>query len=344
MRVRTRSHLSRREFLKLSGLGILGAALPFKPLSVYQGLHFGRVIGDSVQVYDIPSFTGKEVRQYWRDDVLPIHETVIADPPPAYNQAWYRIDEGGFVHSSLLQPVKILINTPQEDLPENGVLTDVSVPYTDAYHGPSIHEPIAYRYYYGSTHWIDRLIVDADKRFWYRVMDDRIKGRFYYVSAYHLHIIPPQWLSPISEDLPWDDKRIEVYLTEQMMIAYEGAKAVLVAQVSTGDEATNPRWRTPLGSFQIYYKRPSRHMHSPSPEYGDYDLPGVPWVCFFTEQGHAFHGVYWHNEFGLRRSHGCINLSLQDANWLYRWTTPAVPPERHTYFNTKYGTRLTIFK
>lgn len=344
MKARTSLHLSRREFLKLSGLGMLGAAFPFKPQLSYSGLHFGRVTGVSVWAYDTPSFSSKQVVLYKQDDVLPIYETIIADPPPVYNQAWHRVSESGYVHSSQLQPVKILINTPQKDLPENGVLTDVSVPYTDAYIGPSLREPIAYRFYYGSTQWIDELIVDVDKNPWYRVMDDKIEGRFYYVNASHLHVISPQWLSPISKDIPWDEKRIEVYLTEQMMIAYEGSKAVLVAQVSTGDEDSNPHWRTPLGSFQIYYKRPSRHMYSPSPEYGDYDLPGVPWACFYTEQGHAFHGAYWHNEFGRRRSHGCINLSPQNAKWLYRWTTPAVPPEHHTYFNTKYGTRLTVYK
>jgi hypothetical protein len=342
----SQSRLSRRNFLKLSGLGMMVAAIPGKPLkklSTSQGFHFGRVIDTSVQVYDAPSFSGKGLLSYGQDNVLPIFETVIGDPEPAYNQAWYRVGSTGYVHSATLQPVSILLNTPQGDLPENGALTDVTVPYTDAYRGPSVYEPVAYRYYYGSTHWVDELILDEEERAWYRVMDDRVKNRYYYVSAHHLHVIPHQRLAPVSKDLPWNEKRIEVYLREQMMIAFEGDRAVLVAQVSTGDIDTNVRWRTPLGRFKIYYKRPSRHMYSPSPEYGDYDLPGVPWVCFFTEQGHAFHGAYWHNEFGKRRSHGCINLSPQHARWLYLWTTPAVPPEDHRYFNTKYGTRLEIY-
>jgi len=58
-----------------------------------------------------------------------------------------------------------------------------------------------------------------------------------------------------------------------------------------------------------------------------YDLPGVPWVCYFTEEGVAFHGTFWHNDFGRPRSHGCINLLSETAKWLYRWTLPAVPYE-----------------
>jgi len=340
------SRLSRRDFLKLGGLGMMAAFLPgnaLKKFSTVQGIHFGRVIADSVQVYDVPSFSGKRLLTYAQDEVLPIFETVIGDPEPAYNQAWHRIGSSGYVHSAALQPVSILLNTPQENLPEGGALTDVTVPFTDAHTGPSADEPVAYRFYYGSTHWVDELVVDAEGSPWYRVADDRWKDRHYYVNARHLHVVTPQRLAPISKDLPWDEKRIEVHLAEQMMIAYEGDKAVLVAQVSTGDVDTNVHWRTPLGRFQIYYKRPSRHMHSPSPEYGDYDLPGVPWVSFFTEEGHAFHGAYWHNDFGKRRSHGCINLSPGNAKWLYLWTTPAVPPEYHTFFNRQYGTRLDIY-
>jgi hypothetical protein len=55
-----------------------------------------------------------------------------------------------------------------------------------------------------------------------------------------------------------------------------------------------------------------------------YELPGVPWVCFFTKDGIAFHGTYWHDNFGSRMSSGCVNLRSADARWLYRWTTPAI--------------------
>jgi lipoprotein-anchoring transpeptidase ErfK/SrfK len=56
-----------------------------------------------------------------------------------------------------------------------------------------------------------------------------------------------------------------------------------------------------------------------------YDLPGVPWVAYIDEEGVSFHGTFWHNDFGVPRSHGCINMTIDAAKWLYRWTNPVVP-------------------
>ena len=56
---------------------------------------------------------------------------------------------------------------------------------------------------------------------------------------------------------------------------------------------------------------------------GSYTLPGVPWTSFFIfETGVAFHGTFWHNNFGIPMSHGCINMRNEDAKWLFRWVTP----------------------
>ena len=71
-----------------------------------------------------------------------------------------------------------------------------------------------------------------------------------------------------------------------------------------------------------------------------YELPGVPWVCFFHKDGIALHGTYWHNNFGRRMSHGCVNLRMQDALWIYRWTTPLIAPGE--WYTRDYGTRLSI--
>jgi hypothetical protein len=54
----------------------------------------------------------------------------------------------------------------------------------------------------------------------------------------------------------------------------------------------------------------------------NYVLPGVPWSSFFTTQGHAFHGTYWHENFGAPMSHGCINMRTEEANWVFRWVKP----------------------
>jgi hypothetical protein len=53
-----------------------------------------------------------------------------------------------------------------------------------------------------------------------------------------------------------------------------------------------------------------------------YELPGVPWTMLFHKDGYALHGAYWHNNFGTRMSHGCVNMRYADAQWLFRWTSP----------------------
>jgi hypothetical protein len=58
-----------------------------------------------------------------------------------------------------------------------------------------------------------------------------------------------------------------------------------------------------------------------------YYLQDVPWNMFFSEDV-ALHGTYWHDGFGYRHSHGCVNLSLADANWLYGWSADQHPDDR----------------
>ena len=89
---------------------------------------------------------------------------------------------------------------------------------------------------------------------------------------------------------------------------------------------------TPTGEHSVILKQASRHMSNvpyadmkpedrPAP--GDiFDLPGVPWNTFIDLAGTAIHGAYWHNDFGVRRSHGCVNVSHDAARFVYRWTYP----------------------
>jgi len=104
-------------------------------------------------------------------------------------------------------------------------------------------------------------------------------------------------------------KWIDVNLSAQSLIAYDGQTAVFNARVSTGI------WRYPtvVGTFQVYVKYASTRMVGPG-----YNLPNVPWTMYFY-RGYALHGTYWHNNFGTPMSHGCVNLSIPDAQWLYNW-------------------------
>jgi hypothetical protein len=72
-----------------------------------------------------------------------------------------------------------------------------------------------------------------------------------------------------------------------------------------------------------------------------YRFVGVPWTCFFQmEDGLATHGVYWHSNFGTPMSAGCINMSIPDAKWVYRWTSPVAAP--NDWEKRGYGTLIQI--
>jgi lipoprotein-anchoring transpeptidase ErfK/SrfK len=174
-------------------------------------------------------------------------------------------------------------------------------------------------------------VHDAYGEPWYVVLDDKWEYTFY-VPAIHLRILPGEEISPLSPHIPALFKRIEVHLPEQVLIAYEYDDPVYMARVATGGKFRDGNYETPTGRREIFRKRPSRHMARGNLAANGYDLPGVPWNSYITEDGIAIHGTYWHNNFGRPRSHGCINLSPTAAQWMYRWTMPVVPPDQsHVY-------------
>ena len=126
------------------------------------------------------------------------------------------------------------------------------------------------------------------------------------------------------------EKWIDVDLSSQRLVAYEGGRAVYWAVISSGLPATP----TVKGRFNIYVKYRSAPMSGPG-----YYLPNVPYIMYFYK-GYGLHGAYWHNNFGHPMSHGCINLKIADAKWLFEWTTPYVPPGANSAWGT--GTLVVI--
>ncbi len=102
---------------------------------------------------------------------------------------------------------------------------------------------------------------------------------------------------------------VDINLTTQQLVAYEGSAAVRSTLVSTGLPGTP----TPTGQFQIYVKYAATDMSGPG-----YYLPNVPYTMYFY-RGYGLHGTYWHNNFGQPMSHGCVNLPTPEAEWLYSW-------------------------
>ena len=304
----------------------------------------GRALGKGLEIYRKPSFSAEVIAQYEPDTVLPITGVTIGDQHPAYNRVWYLMDDMGYAHSTAVQPVAMRYNIPMVTAPQNGRLVEVTVPFTDALWNPDRPREIAYRFYFSATFWVTKVVADRAGSLWYAIADD-VWDEVYYVHAEHLRPLEPRDLEPISPHIYPEGKRLEVHLSQQIMIAYEDSSPVFMARVSSGARFSSGNYTTPVGTFVTSRKRPSRHMASGDVNFSTtaYDLPGVPWVCYITETGVAFHGTYWHNDYGRPRSHGCLNLAPSAARWVYRWTLPAVPYTQ-TLVAEDTGTRVDILE
>ncbi len=126
----------------------------------------------------------------------------------------------------------------------------------------------------------------------------------------------PTYPTPVSDSqasyVPSGGERwIDVNLTQQMVYAYEGNTVVNSFLVSTGT------WQYPTvtGQYHVYVKLPYTDMAGPG-----YYLPNVPNTMYFYK-GYGLHGTYWHHNFGTPMSHGCVNLSIPDSQWLFNWSS-----------------------
>ncbi len=113
----------------------------------------------------------------------------------------------------------------------------------------------------------------------------------------------------------YGNRWIDVNLTTQSLTAYENNTPVYNALISSGAYP----YLTVTGQFQIYLRYQAQDMNGYRLGY-DYYLPNVPYVQYFYRD-FALHGTYWHNNFGTPMSHGCVNLSTPDAQWIYGWST-----------------------
>ncbi len=126
---------------------------------------------------------------------------------------------------------------------------------------------------------------------------------------------PPPQTAPNVAPTTSGEKWIDIDLTAQTVTAYEGETPVFNALVSTGTS----QYQTVVGVYKVYVKHKKTRMRG---GYGveAYDLPDVPYVMYFY-RGYGLHGTYWHNNFGTPMSHGCVNLSTTDAEWLFNWAS-----------------------
>ena len=335
--------ISRRSFLKLAALSLGNLGLnPWKRIfsipDFPESARLGRVCEGSVEVKAAPDYDSETISTLYEDAVVPWLKEGIGRWPWRNNQRWVEIP-GGYVWSPYLQPVKVNYSEPVQSLPESGDSTgmwvETSLPYIDAIidNGPPrsawwkfrLENGLPYRFYYSQILWVDKIKIDSDGFVWYRI-NERYgnPGDIFWARAEAFRRITEDEISPINPDV--SDKRIEVNVDwkVQTLSCFEANSEVYFCRVSSGrSEGATPVSPSFSPGFMIWRKLFSLHMAGNTAA-GGWDVPAVGWTSLFHGEGVSIHSTYWHNNYGEPMSHGCVNVSPDDAKWIFRWCQPAV--------------------
>jgi lipoprotein-anchoring transpeptidase ErfK/SrfK len=325
------SSINRRQFLKLGAAAlawVLSRKVPvladsFELDSLPDFLpppaSLGRIINAREAIRRSPSPTAEIVEWKARDEVIPLKATLLGEAPWPSNPIWY-------VHPSenILQPVITDVAAP-------GFWAEVTVPVAISRPSPN-SQYASRRLYYETTYRVVGAVQDEQGAWWYQLQEGITWSPGPYVPANMLRLVTREDLATISPGR--SDKWIQIDISDQMLICFEGQVPVFSTPLASG------LWNhaTPLGEFRILYKRHAQRM------IGDgYDLVGIAFPSYFTNSGVAIHGTYWHNDYGRRHSHGCLNVPSRAARWVFRWVEPQVPYELYTYRSTPdEGTRVVV--
>ncbi len=362
--------ITRRDMLKLITATAAAAALspvfhararyPIPPgpddgVDTDAWVRMGRAI-HTVAFYDEPSTSATRLDARYRDQSFLITSQVRA-PFSAHNNLWYKTTLG-YVHSAWVLPVRVYPPQPFiRDVGEWGFWGEVSQVFTDARAQPHPQAGKVYRFYGGTVYHVVDAFEDEQGSGWYKVFDEfpPPSPSHQWVLARDVRRVPRAEMAPIHPFA--GEKRIEVDLGKQSLTCYEGERIVFITLVASGigggiqlEDGTVVDLKTHTGETCVLLKQPSRHMcNRPypgrAPTAGEiFDLPGIPWNTFFDLSGTAIHGTYWHNDFGIRRSHGCLNVSCEVARWIYRWVYPIGGCEDDfIQSDRRVGTPVSIF-
>ena len=314
-----RKHLALLLILSLSLLTIF-------PVSADEDVQYG-LTADEIEAYELPDFdqlTVDENLLYDRRYQQVSQRIDVFDAPngnylrsldEGFNfltvlqvtDEWTEINRGEWVQSSALTDTNYVVSHftgvfLEDQYPEYEFAWMLINAYPSSLPGGDPDEANDLVYRYTLVHIFATVEIDGWN--WYQIGADLWVHQTYVGKA-------------LSIDRPEDvttEKWVAIDLYEQTLMVYEGDRPIFATLIATG----LPRWPTFEGTFNIYYRR-TRHTMSWGTVGDDfYYLEEVPWTMFFDE-GRALHGAYWHDGFGYRRSHGCVNLTITDANWLYNW-------------------------
>jgi hypothetical protein len=342
--MKTNLHFNRRDFLKLAAAGAGAMALgPFHPghaqlLDFRPDQKLARVCASGEGAwFDLkarPYWEAQNVGTIYRDDVVEWVREVVTSHIDynRINQRWVETPRG-YIYSPYVQPVynrpnQALLEFPRETN-EAGMWVEQTVPVVDikleqAPSSPWLQNLLKPRIYYSQVFWVDQIKKDDNGQTWYRLREKYwdpsgnyvIYGDILWGMAEAFRPVLPDELTPIHPDAA--DKKIVVSLLYQTLSCMEGNQEVYFCRVSTGYKDS-----TPVGDFPSWQKNISTHMSGGVTGAG-FDTAGIGWTVLFSSDGAAVHSTFWHNDFGLARTHGCVNCTPEDAKWVFRWTLPSV--------------------
>ncbi len=342
-----RASISRRAFLKLTALSLGSLALRpwYRQLSgsfisprvqFPQAARLGRVLDGRVPLKARADIDSPDVGELYEDDIVVWLNESVGSRPLWFTQRFVETPDG-YIYAPNLQMVRNQPNQPLVTLPApEGMWVEVTVPYVDLTlanpppRSPWLQHTLTPRLYYSQIMWVDEIKQDEGGQVWYRVNERYGSfGDIFWAPAEAMRPLSDSEMSPIHPEI--SDKRVMVDVTNQTLSCYEGQREVYFCRVSTGPKVTSddnpkPRWATPLGRHSIWRKLVSVHMTGGTTG-GGYDLPGIGWTVLFSGAGMAIHSTFWHNSYGVPKSHGCVNALPDDAKWIFRWTLPAAPPD-----------------
>lgn len=124
-------------------------------------------------------------------------------------------------------------------------------------------------------------------------------------------------VTPRPAEVGEDEFWVEVDLYEQTLAAYEGDQMVYATLISSGLN----RWPTREGVYQVFERFEQYKMSGAEGRVDYYYLEDVPYIMYFDQlMGIGLHGTFWHDRFGYKHSHGCVNMSIRDAEWVFNWS------------------------
>jgi hypothetical protein len=308
---------------------------------------FGRAILGNLIVREQPIISAGVVRRLKQNEVIPISGQVSTVGPQKHNPIWYQTKDG-WVHSGNIQPAEQQLNTPITKIEGESIWGDVTMPVSVLHTLPSTEAPVRRNLFYGMVFRITGLAQDDKGQTWYRIADGNT-GNIGFATAKHIRPLTAADFAPISPEVPLENKHIEVDLTKQIAIAFEDDKPVFTARVATGGRYRTPEgvhnFYTIPGEHRIFRKIAGQLMAGGTAGFDGYYLPGIGWVSYFTSSGIAFHATYWHNDYGAPRSHGCVNMLPEDAQWVFRWTMPGYPATEQRMLATTrdQGSHVKVF-